>query len=52
LSNVVHVDYGIEKFFIPEGKGNPRGKIVAVVALAGNGHPYLKSLSVDGHPFP
>ena len=50
--NVVRVAYGIEKFFIPEGKGNPRGKIVAMVALASNGHPYLKSLSVDGRPFP
>lgn len=50
--NVVRVAYGIEKFFVPEGKGNPRGKIVATVALASNGHPYLKSLTVDGRPFP
>jgi len=51
-ATVVRVAYGIEKFFVPEGKGNPRGKIGAIVALAGNGHPYLKSLTVDGRPFP
>ncbi len=51
-ANVVRVAYGIEKFFVPEGKGNPRGRIVATVALASNGHPYLKSLRVDGRPFP
>lgn len=49
---IVRIEYGIEKFFVPEGKGNPRGKIVATVALAGNGHPYLKSLAADGRPFP
>jgi uncharacterized membrane-anchored protein len=50
--SVVRVAYGIEKFFVPEGKGNPRGKIIATVALASTGHPYLKSLTVDGRPFP
>jgi uncharacterized membrane-anchored protein len=50
--NVVRVVYGIEKFFVPEGRGNPRGKIVATVALASNGHPYLKFLTVDGRAFP
>ncbi len=51
-ANAVQVAYGIEKFLVPERRGNPRGKLVATVALASTGHPYLKSLTVDGRPFP
>ncbi len=48
----VRVTYGIEKFFVPEGKGNPRGKIVAKVTVGRNGQPNLKGLLVDGRPYP
>ncbi len=51
-ANSVRVDYGIEKFFVPEGKGNPRGKIVAKVTVGRDSHPYLKGLLVDGRPYP
>ena len=51
-AKIIRVEYGIEKFFVPEGKGNLSGKIVVTVSLASNGHPYLKSLTVDGRPFP
>ncbi len=50
--NAVWVDYGIKKFFVPEGKGNPRGKIVAKVTVGRDGQPYLKGLLVDGRPYP
>ena len=48
----VRVDYGIQKFFVPEGKGNPRGKIMAKVTVGRNGQPYVKGLLVDGRPYP
>lgn len=51
-AGTVWVTYGIEKFFVPEGKGNPRGKIVAMVAVGPGGRARLKGLTVDGRPFP
>jgi uncharacterized membrane-anchored protein len=48
----VRVTYGIDRFFVPEGKGTPRGKIVAVVAVGQDGRPSLKGLLVDGRPYP
>ena len=51
-SKLVWVDYGIERFFVPEGKGNPRGKILAKVTVGRDGQPYLKGLLVDGRPYP
>ena len=51
-TRTVWVDYGIGKFFVPEGKGTPRGKMVAVVAVGRGGRPTLKGLLVDGRPYP
>ena len=49
----VHVLYGIERYYVPEGKGNPpRGKIEAEVALTPDGRPFLNRLYVDGRPYP
>lgn len=45
--------YGIERYYVPEGKGNPpRGKIEAEVALTADGRPFLTRLFIDGHPYP
>ncbi len=51
-AGTVWVTYGIERFFVAEGKGSPRGKIVAKVAVGRGGQPVLKGLLVDGRPFP
>lgn len=49
----MHVLYGIERYYVREGKGNPpQGKIEAEVALTGDGHPFLTRLFVDGRPYP
>ncbi len=49
----IHVLYGIERYYVPEGKGNPpRGKIEAEVALTADGRPFLTRLFVDGRPYP
>ena len=47
------VDYGIERFYVPEGKGTPpAGRMQAEVALSTDGQPQLLRLVVDGRPYP
>ena len=49
----VHVFYGIEDYYVREGKGNPpSGKMEAEVALAAAGRPLLTRLYVNGRPYP
>ena len=49
----VHVRYGIERYYVPEGKGTaPRGTLEAEVALAADGRPFLTRIFVDGRPYP
>ncbi|PYM18062.1 MAG: hypothetical protein DMD81_06920 [Candidatus Rokuibacteriota bacterium] len=49
----VTVTYGIERLYVPEGKGTlPRGVIQADVALTADGRPFLKRVFVDGRPYP
>lgn len=48
-----HVVYGIERLYVPEGKGTlPRGKVEAEIALTASGRPFLTRLFVDGRPHP
>lgn len=48
------INYGIEAFFVPEGKGKElekmirAGQIKAVLAVGGNGSSGLKALEVEG----
>jgi uncharacterized membrane-anchored protein len=47
------VVFGIERYYVPEGKGTPpRGKMEAEVALTPDGRPFLTRLLVDGRPYP
>lgn len=49
----VQVDYGIEKFFVPEGQGQPRFKEMLVEATVSPRHELaIKHLLIDGRPFP
>lgn len=49
----VRVVYGIERYYVPEGKGTPpRGKIEADIALTADGRPFLTRLLVEGRPYP
>ena len=49
----VHVLYGIEDYYVREGKGNPpSGKMEAEVALTADGRPLLTRLYVNGRPYP
>ena len=47
------VDYGIERYYVPEGKGTIlAGRVEAEIALTECGRPFLTRLFVDGRPFP
>lgn len=49
----IGIDYGIERYFVPEGKGAPPFKTMHVRAAVSADHRlYLKELLVDGHPYP
>lgn len=44
--------FDLEKYFVPEGKGRPPGKITVDVALRPDGRAQIKQLYSDGHPWP
>jgi uncharacterized membrane-anchored protein len=47
----VNVEYGIEKYFIAEGTGNPRGKLTVAVVVSRSGRGAIKDVFVDGKPY-
>jgi uncharacterized membrane-anchored protein len=50
---LVRVDYGIERYYVPEGKGTIlAGRVEAEIALTEGGRPFLTRLFVNGRPFP
>jgi uncharacterized membrane-anchored protein len=49
----MRLDYGIEQFFVPEGKGTPTFKTLEVEAsLSATHRLYIKQLWLDGKRFP
>ena len=47
------VEYGIERYYVPEGKGTPPpGRREAEVAITADGRAFLERLFVDGKPYP
>ena len=50
-TNAVHVEYGIERFYVAEGTGNPSGKLTAQVVVPASGRGRVKELFVDGKPY-
>jgi len=47
------VDYGIEKYFVPEGKGTPRFQLMEVEVSVSPAHRlYIKQVLLDGKAFP
>ena len=47
----VHVLYGLERYFVREGTGNPRGKLTVHAAVAPSGQGTLKAVFLDGKPY-
>jgi uncharacterized membrane-anchored protein len=51
--NTSRVDYGIERYFVPEGKGSPRFKKVEVeVSVSPEHRLYIKRVLLDGKAYP
>jgi uncharacterized membrane-anchored protein len=47
----VRVIYGLERFYVREGTGNPTGKLTAQVAVPNSGQGILKGVLIDGKPY-
>jgi uncharacterized membrane-anchored protein len=50
-TNSVHIEYGLERFYVAEGTGNPAGKLTAQVVVPASGHGRVKEVFVDGKPY-
>jgi uncharacterized membrane-anchored protein len=50
-TNSVRVKYGIERFYVAEGTGNPTGKLTAHVVVPASGRGRVKEVFVDGKPY-
>jgi uncharacterized membrane-anchored protein len=52
-SNGVHLDYGIERFYVAEGTGtgHPTGKLTVQAVVSPSGHAIIKQVFVDGQPY-
>ena len=51
-TNTVHVEYGLERFYVAEGTANPIGKLTAQVVVPVSGRSRVKEVVVDGKPYP
>jgi uncharacterized membrane-anchored protein len=52
-AGTTRVDYGIEKYFVPEGKGTPRFQLMEVEVSVSPAHRlYIKQVLLDGKAFP
>lgn len=47
----VRVAYGLERYYVREGAGNPRGKITVQAAVPKSGRAQIKNVFIDGKPF-
>jgi uncharacterized membrane-anchored protein len=51
LTNSIHVEYGLEKYFVAEGTGNPQGKLKVQAAVTESGRASIKEVFVNGVPY-
>ena len=47
----IHVEYGLEKYFVAEGTSHPNGKLTAQVAVDAAGRARIKQVFVNGKPY-
>ena len=48
----VTIDYGIGRYYVPEGMGTPRGRLTARVAVTSWHRALIKEVYLDGRPYP
>lgn len=49
--NSVRLEYGIERYYVREGTGEPQGKLTVEAAIPPNGRAVIRKLYLDGKPF-
>jgi uncharacterized membrane-anchored protein len=47
----IHVEYGLEQYFVAEGTGHPQGKLTVQAAVSKAGYADIKEVFVDGKPY-
>lgn len=47
----IHLEYGLEEYYVAEGTGNPHGKVTVQAALTDAGKAIIKEVFVDGKPY-
>lgn len=47
----VQVKYGIERFYVREGTGEPRGKITVEAAVSSSGRAIIREVYLNGKPY-
>ncbi len=47
----LRVDYGLERFYVQEGTGNPRGKLTVEAVIPVSGRAVIKQVYIDGKPY-
>lgn len=50
-SNSVRIEYGLERYYVREGTGNPRGKLTVQAAVPASARASIKQVFVDGKPY-
>ena len=50
-ASVVEVEYGLERYYVGEGTGNPRGKLTVQAVVPGSGRASIKQVFMDGKPY-
>jgi uncharacterized membrane-anchored protein len=49
--NSIHLEYGLERYYVREGTGNPRGKLTVQAAVPSSGNAVIQQVFVDGKPY-
>lgn len=47
----VRLHYGLERYYVAEGTGNPQGKLTVEAAIPKSGQATIKEVFVDGKPY-
>ena len=50
-TNSVRVEYGLERYYVREGTGNPHGKLTVQAVVSASGRASIKEVFVDGKPY-
>jgi uncharacterized membrane-anchored protein len=50
-TNSIHVEYGIERYYVAEGTGNPHGRLTARAVVPASGRAKLQQVFLDGKPY-